>query len=298
MPELILAWLTPLTAAGLSSGLLLLAAPQLIAAAERLISRHSAAALPQGMRAPPAWRQPLRWTVISSAAAGSAAALLSLRLPWLTALAGGLLSGLLTLPAAVSVTRGQVQRRLDAALTPAVGRLSTQLGGGVGMRRALERISPTLDDAQLAAEWHYLLQEPGRPLAHGGVVTLRQALSVLAQQTVSPRHAVFLLHLAAAADQPHELLARRSAAAYAALQVSARRRAEAQAELAQMRYSGLAIGLAGIIMAGYLAATQWPRMTAAYSGPGGGIAAVLVLLSLAAPLVGAVLLSDVAEIDY
>jgi hypothetical protein len=298
MVELILRWFTPLTAAGLSSGLMLLAAPQLIAAVERLIDGRSEAALPAGMRPPPAWRQPLRWTVISSAAAAAAAALLSLRLPWLTALAGGTLLGLPALLAAVSVSRARLQQRLDEALTPAVGRLSTQLGGGVGIRRALERISSTLDDAQLAAEWRYLLQEPGRPLARGGVVTLQQTLTVLAQRTVSPRHAVFLLHLAAAADQPHELLARRCAAAYAALQVSARRRAEARAELAQMRYSGLAIGLAGIVMAAYLAATQWPRMSAAYSGPGGNAAALLVLLSLIAPLVGAVLLSDVAEIDY
>ena len=292
-------WWRPLPAAWLSAGVMLAAAPALLRLIERFVrSGQQQPLIDPVLQRPLHWLRPLHWTVAATLAAGAAAVLLSRRWPLLPAVGGAVLIGCLIVIAAAGVTRRMLRRRLELALLPAVGRLSALLSGGVGFRAALERTAEDLDSTMLAEEWHYLLNAAGRPLPRGGVVTVRQALTALAQQTLSTRHAVFLQHIAAALDQPHDVVARRCAAAYAAMQASERRRAEAQAELAQMRYSGLAIGFAGLLMAAYLALTQWPRMTAAYGTPDGRPVALLVAISLAAPMIGAYLLTEVGDVDY
>ncbi len=65
-----------------------------------------------------------------------------------------------------------------------------------------------------------------------------------------------------------------------------------------MRYSGIAIGCAGLFMALYLALTQWPRFVAAYTGPLGPIAGSIVGAVLAAPFIGGFLLARAEELEY
>ena len=88
------------------------------------------------------------------------------------------------------------------------------------------------------------------------------------------------------------------AEAYAALQRSDRRRDEAVTELAQMRYSGVAVGLAGVAMAAYLAWSQWERVALAYSTPLGVVVGLVVLAALCLPIVGDLLLARVDDSDY
>jgi hypothetical protein len=123
-------------------------------------------------------------------------------------------------------------------------------------------------------------------------------VAALAAQTASHRHSTLLSHLSVAVGQPQDALARRCDAAYAALQASDRRRDEASTELAQMRYSGVAVGLAGLAMAAYLGATQWERVVAAYSTPLGAVVGSVVALALALPIVGGVLLARADDVDY
>jgi hypothetical protein len=87
-------------------------------------------------------------------------------------------------------------------------------------------------------------------------------------------------------------------AAYTALHAAEQRRSQASTELSQMRYSGMAIGGAGLFMASYLALTQWERFVAAYTGPLGIVAGPIVGLVLLAPFVGGFLLSRADDLDY
>ncbi|NTU86319.1 MAG: hypothetical protein HGA45_44490 [Chloroflexales bacterium] len=188
--------------------------------------------------------------------------------------------------------------RLDRDLTAAVGRLSALLKAGSGLRPALERVVADLEQGPLRAEWSFLLTRQGLPLAGGGIATPRQVVAALADQTPSRRHAALLNHLGASVGQPQEVLARRCEAAYAALQRSDRRRDEAVTELAQMRYSGMAVGLAGVAMAAYLAWSQWERVVLAYSTPLGSAVGIVVVAALALPIVGGLLLARVEDSDY
>lgn len=189
-------------------------------------------------------------------------------------------------------------RQLERELTPAIGRLSALLSGGLGLRTAFDRLLADMPSGPLRDEWSWLIRQQGALLADGSIATLRQVIAALAGQTLSVRHATLLNHLAVAADQPQDLQARRCAAAYAAMQASERRREEALTELAQMRYSGLAVGGAGVLMAVYLGATQWERVRVAYSTPLGMVFAVIVSLALAAPIIGGIWLSRVEDVEY
>jgi hypothetical protein len=94
------------------------------------------------------------------------------------------------------------------------------------------------------------------------------------------------------------VLIKRVQAAYTALHAAEQRRSQASTELSQMRYSGIAIGLAGIGMAAYLALTQWKRFTLAYQGPLGLVVGIVVGAVLIAPFIGGFLLSRADELDY
>lgn len=193
----------------------------------------------------------------------------------------------------------RVIAQIDARLTTAVGRLSALLRGGNSYRQALALLLTDMEDGPLTREWQFLLERQGVPLtATDGIATASQVVAALAVQTPSRRHATFLNHLAVAVNQPQDVLIARCVAAYEALQASERRKAEAVTELAQMRYSGMAVGLAGVVMALYLAWTQWERVVIAYRSPLGVVMGILVVASLLLPIVGGALLSRSDDVDY
>ena len=187
---------------------------------------------------------------------------------------------------------------LDRALPAAVGRLGAQLRSGSGIQPALHKVVTDLPPGPLKAEWQSIIARFGAPLTGGALATPQQVVAALAAQTPSRRHATLLGHLEVALGQTHDVLVRRVQAAYLALHAAEQRRSQASTELSQMRYSGFAIGFAGVGMAAYLALTQWERFIAAYTGPLGLIAGVIVGAVLAAPFVGGVLLSRADELDY
>lgn len=231
------------------------------------------------------------------AAAVSLAVTLTLVMPLPLALLSGAPVALLVGWLMLTIARQRYVARLDAALPAAVGRLSALLKGGAGLRTALERIVEELPSGPLRAEWEFLLSRQGVPLDNG-IATPQQVIAALADQTPSRRHATLLNHLGAAVTQPLDVLTRRCEAAYEALQVIERRRDEMATELAQVRYSGIAVGLAGIAMAVYLAWTQWERMVQAYSSPVGVGVGILVISALCLPIIGGILLGRVDDVDY
>jgi len=187
---------------------------------------------------------------------------------------------------------------LDRALPAAVGRLGAQLRGGSGIQPALHKVLTDLPDGPLRAEWTYLIAHFGTPLNRGALATPQQVVAALAAQSPSRRHAAFLVHMEVALGQTHDVLSRRVQAAYGALHAAEQRRSQASTELSQMRYSGFAIGLAGVGMAAYLALTQWQRFTSAYSGPLGLVVGLIVGSVLVAPFIGGFLLSRADDLDY
>lgn len=187
---------------------------------------------------------------------------------------------------------------LDRALPAAVGRLGAQLRAGSGIQPALQKVVVDMPAGPLKAEWSFLIERLGIPLAAGSLATPQQVVAALAAQTPSLRHASFLGHMEVALGQTHDVLVRRVQAAYVALHAAEQRRSQASTELAQMRYSGVAIGLAGVGMAAYLALTQWDRFTLAYSGPIGLIVGVIVGGVLLAPFIGGFLLARAEDLDY
>lgn len=187
---------------------------------------------------------------------------------------------------------------LDRELTTAVGRLSALLQSGNGFRQALSKLVAAMEPGPLREEWSFLLERQGAPLVvQAGIATPQQVVAALSTQTPSRRHATLLNHLAVAVGQPQDVLRLRVASVYQALQAADRRKEEANTELAQMRYSGIAVGLAGLLMAGYLVLTQWERVVVAYSSPAGLLVAPVVLGALLLPIVGGYLLAQAEELD-
>lgn len=302
------AWLTlavvpALTAAGLIvAGLLLRGRLALLLA--NLQARRAARRLPAAARPDPA----LVWTPATVAperlvaaclgvAVVTAAALSLVAPPALALLAGGPATALAAW-AIMAAAEGRYVALLDRDLTAAVGRLSALLRASTGLRPALERVITGMPAGPLRDEWAFLLTRQGAPLAGGGIATPQQVFAALAEQTPSRRHAVLLNHLAASVGQPQEVVARRCEAAYDALQSSDRRRDEAATELAQVRYSGVVVGLAGVCMAAYLVWSQWGRVVEAYSSPLGAFVGALVVAALALPIAGGLLLARVDDTDY
>lgn len=189
--------------------------------------------------------------------------------------------------------------RIDNELTAAAGRLSALLRSGNSFRQAMDKLLADMAESPLQQEWRFLIERQGAPLiAAQGIATPQQVVAALAVQTPSRRHATFLNHLAVAVAQPQDVLVARCVSAYDALQASDRRREEALTELAQMRYSGMAVGLAGLVMALYLTWTQWARVIVAYSSPLGIAVAVVVVAALLMPIVGGLLLAQADDVDY
>lgn len=296
-----------LTLAALLLALLLLRGRLTLALLQLSAARaaHQRAALPVAIAPDPA----LCWTPPSLAPgpllAACAAITLALMVgisfvaPLFVALAATVpLTALLVWAATVGCER-HYANVLDRQLTAAVGRLSALLQSGNGFRQAMDKLVATLDEGPLRQEWQFLLERQGVPLAsQEGIATPQQVVAALSAQTPSRRHAAFLNHLAVAVGQPHDVLKLRVAGAYQALQASEQRKAEATTELAQMRYSGVAIGLAGVFMALYLAFTQWQRVVVAYSSPLGPAAAVVVLGALVLPIAGGYWLARAEDLDY
>lgn len=224
---------------------------------------------------------------------------MGLMAPMFVALA---VSGLLTAGLIWAFTRffeAHYVRRLDRELTSAVGRMSAMLRSGNSFRQTMEKLVKDMPEGALRGEWAFVLERQGVPLTgREGIATPQQVVVALSAQTPSGRHAAFLNHLAVAVGQPQDVLVTRVAAAYDALQASDRRREEAITELAQMRYSGVAVGLAGLVMATYLFWTQWDRVIIAYSSPLGAVVAGVVGFSLLLPVFGGVLLARAEDIDY
>lgn len=187
---------------------------------------------------------------------------------------------------------------LDRALPAAVGRLGAQLRSGSGIQPALEKVVADMAESPLKAEWTYIIAHFGTPLDGGMLATPQQVVAALLAQTPSRRHAALLGHMEVALGQTHDVLIRRIQAAYTALHAAEQRRSQASTELSQMRYSGIAIGLAGVGMAAYLALTQWQRFTLAYQGPLGLAVGIVVGSVLIAPFIGGFLLSRADDLDY
>jgi hypothetical protein len=189
--------------------------------------------------------------------------------------------------------------QIDKDLTAAVGRMSAMLRSGNSFRQTMDKLVKDMPQGPLRSEWSFLLERQGVPLTdREGIATPQQVAAALAAQTPSRRHATFMDHMAVAVGQPQDVLVTRVSTAYEALQNSDRRREEAVTELAQMRYSGLAVGLAGLVMACYLFWTQWDRVVVAYSSTLGMIVAAFVGASLMLPVAGGVLLARAEDIDY
>ncbi|HMQ31447.1 MAG TPA: type II secretion system F family protein [Chloroflexaceae bacterium] len=285
----------------------LLARPRLallVALARARRARTALAGLPAADRPDPAliWAPatiaPEALVTAALALAGAVALALSLVAPAPLALALGAPLTALAVWALGAAAAARYTAGLERELTAALGRLSALLRAGAGLRTALERVVADLPPGPLREEWSFLVTRQGVPLSGGGIATPQQVMAALADQTPSRRHAALLNHLGAAVGQPQEVLASRCEVAYGALQRSERRRDEAVTELAQMRYSGLAVGLAGVAMACYLAWSQWERVLLAYSTPLGLVVGPLVLLSLCLPVAGGALLARVADLDY
>ncbi|NTW01468.1 MAG: hypothetical protein HGA19_09175 [Oscillochloris sp.] len=223
---------------------------------------------------------------------------LSLIAPVFLALALAAPTAMLLIWALLATAEARYIASIERDLTAAVGRLSALLRSGSGFRTALERVLADMPPGPLCDEWSYLLTRQGANLASGGIATPQQVVSALTIQTPSPRLATLLSHLSVAVGQPQDVLARRCEAAYAALQDSQRQREEAATELAQMRYSGIAVGMAGIAMAAYLTLTQWERVIAAYSTPLGAVIGVVVVAALMLPIIGGALLARADDVDY
>ncbi|MEN9935035.1 MAG: hypothetical protein RLZZ387_1614 [Chloroflexota bacterium] len=187
---------------------------------------------------------------------------------------------------------------LERALPGAVGRLGGYLRGGASFQAAIERVIADTPPGPLQAEWSFLAERLAAPLSGGGRATPAQAVAALASQTPSRRHAVLLEHIEVALGQPHDVLARRVSAASAALLAAEQRRSQTETELAQMRYSGIAIGLSGTVMCIYLALTQPDRVARAYQGALGLVAGLAVAAALVAPIVAGVLLARADDADY
>lgn len=187
---------------------------------------------------------------------------------------------------------------LERALPAAVGRLAGLLRGGSSFTAALNRVIDDLPAGPLRAEWEFIAAALATPVGAAGIATSAQAVAALAEQTPSPRHGALLGHLEVALDQPHDVLTRRVQAAASALYAAEQRRSAAATELAQMRYSGIAIGLAGAGMSAFLWLTQPDRFAQAYGGPFGAVAAALLITALLAPIAGGMLLAQIDDIEY
>lgn len=284
--------------AGVLGATLLLRGRMLAACSALLRRRAGQAPLPEPALA---WSPPVvgpgRLLAITLIAGLLAVAGLTLVAPLFVAMVLAAPAVTLLVWAALRLLEARYVAALDRELPAAVGRLGAALRSGASFQGALERVAGDLPAGPLRAEWDFLLDRLTAPVGRG-VAGPAQVAAALARQTPSPRHAALLEHLEVALGQTHDVLVRRVEAAADALFAAERRRSAAATELAQMRYSGVAIGLAGLAMFAYLAATQHERLARAYAGPLGLPAGVAVALALAAPFVAGAVLGRTEDLEY
>lgn len=186
---------------------------------------------------------------------------------------------------------------IDRMLVQAVGRLATQMRAGQGFSVALETIVAQLPESPLKQEWTWLLRTVGTPISSGiasDVIVCR----ALAAQTPSKRHASFLVHLETALQSSHQECTRMIGAAYDAMVKSQKMRADMDAELAQMRNSGIVLFLANALIVAYLAIVQWTRFVTAYSSEFGLVVGPIIAAATLAPLIGGYFLGKFEDVAY
>ena len=132
---------------------------------------------------------------------------------------------------------------------------------------------------------------------------MSQVVAALRDHTPSHRHRQFLEHVGLALGTlhtpgRHDTVIRRVQAAAQALYKAEQQRSAAVTELAQMKYSGYAVGGTGLLLAVYLTLTQWERTRVAYGHPLGWAIGAVVVTALLAPLIGGVLLARTEDFDY
>lgn len=209
-------------------------------------------------------------------------------------------AALLTGVAVIGVTYVSERRyvqRLDAMLTQAVGRLATQMRSGQGFTVAMELIIGDLEEGPLKREWSWIIRSIGAPTLNG-MATESAVCDALARQTTSQRHAAFLLHLASALQASHQERTRMIEAAYHGMVSAQQRMSMLNAELSQMRNSGIVLFLANAVILVYLGFVQTPRLITAYSSPYGIIVGPVLALVVLAPLIGGWLLSQYEDVLY
>jgi hypothetical protein len=187
---------------------------------------------------------------------------------------------------------------IDRRLPGAVLRLGIQLRAGQTLARALQAIAADLEDGPLADEWRVLSALWSAPASSVESLTPSGALAFVAARTPSLRHRTLLGALAMVIDAPHTRIVRQVEAAGAALEAAERRRGTIVTELAQMRYSGIVVTMAGMAMVVYLVATQGERVARAYAGPGGALIGVVLAMVLCAPTVLGVWMARVEDAMY
>lgn len=210
--------------------------------------------------------------------------------------AGVLLTGVVLIGVMYVSERRYVQR-LDAMLTQAVGRLATQMRSGQGFTVAMELIISDLEESPLKREWSWLLRTIGAPTS-SGLATESAVCDALARQTPSQRHAAFLLHLASALQASHQERTRMIEAAYHGMVTAQQRMSLLNAELSQMRNSGVVLFLANAVILVYLGLVQTSRLITAYSSPYGAIVGTVLAIVVLAPLIGGWLLGQYDDVLY
>lgn len=199
---------------------------------------------------------------------------------------------------ALKVAERRYVQHLNQALAPTAARMAALLANGSGFQIVLRQLVNDLPTGPLRDEWSFIVERLGVPMVSGGVATSQTVVNALRFQTPSLRHRILLEHLAVALGQTHDIVAKRMQAASQALYDSDRRASAAATELAQMKYSGIAVGGAGLFLAVYLALTQSERFLAAYQGPIGLFAGIIVGGALLMPIIGGLFLARIDEIDY
>jgi Flp pilus assembly protein TadB len=188
--------------------------------------------------------------------------------------------------------------QLNKALPATVGRLTALLANNGGFQPVITRMVQELPEGPLKVEWSFIITHLGMPLSTGGPANAQTVVAALRQQTPSLRHKELLGHMTIALGQTHDILTLRMQAATTALYDAEQRQSEATTALAHMKYSGMAIGLAGMALMVFLVIQQWERVAAAYSSPVGILAGILVGAGLLTPTIGGILLSRVEDVDY
>ena len=187
--------------------------------------------------------------------------------------------------------------RVDRALVQAVGRLATQMRAGQGFSVALDSVAAQLPPGPLKQEWTWIVRTCGAPTS-AGIATDAMVCRALSVQTPSKRHASFLVHLETALQSSHQECTRMIGAAYDAMVKSQKMRADMDAELAQMRNSGVVLFLANAIIIIYLAVVQWDRFLTAYSSSFGVVVGPIIAVAMLSPLIGGYFLSKFDDVVY